>query len=180
MSGEGGVLECTAKHRHLPCCYSGIMSHLPVLLQLAMTQRRDVVALKLLVLARILLLRFAHCEETGLDPRSRRRSRRFLLRRLINCLGHLALQLRFHFRSAHVVVHLLRFFSPLVALLRREGGVGGAFVCIEVGKGEFEGLALGLLGWGGVFGVSSAAVEGRGVEGSVGAGWEKRFSSRWC
>ena len=144
------------------------MSHLPVLLQLAMTQRRDVVPLKLLVLPRILLLCFAHCEEARLDPRSCRRPRRLLLRRLIHCLGHLALQLRFDFRSAHVVVHLLRFLAPLFALFGREGGVGGEFVRVEVGKGEFEGLALGLLGWGGIFWIFSAAVEGRGVQGSVG------------
>lgn len=44
------------------------MSHLPVLLQLAMAERREIIALILRILARILLLQFAHGKEPGLYP----------------------------------------------------------------------------------------------------------------
>ena len=145
------------------------MSHLPMLLQLAVGQRRDVVAFKLLVLARILLLVFPHCEEPGLDPPLRHLLARRLLRRLVDGLGDGALELGFHCGTGHVVVHLLRFFAPLLLVLGREGSVAGVFLVVEVGEGEFEGLALGFLRGGGVCWVLTTVVEGRGVEGSVGA-----------
>ena len=63
------------------------MSQLPVLLQLAMTQRRDVVPFKLLVLARVLLLVFPHCEEPRLYPPWRHLLTWRLLRRLVDRLG---------------------------------------------------------------------------------------------
>ena len=50
-----------------------------------------------------------------------------------------------------MVVHLLGFFAPLLTLFRGEGIVGGAFVRVEVGEGEFEGLAFGFLEGGVVF-----------------------------
>ena len=145
------------------------MSHVPMLVQLGVGQRRDVVALKLLVLARVLLLVFPHCEEPGLDPPLRHLLARRLLRRLVDGLGDGAVELGFHFGTGHVVVHLLGFFAPLLLVLRREGSIAGAFLVVEVGEGEFEGLALGFPGGGGVFWVFSTVVEGRGVEGSVGA-----------
>lgn len=76
-----------------------------------------------------------------------------------------------------MVVHLLRFFAPLLAFFGREGVVGGAFVRVEVREGELEGLAGGFLGGGRVFWVLSAAGEGCGVEGLVGACEEDGFSS---
>ena len=145
------------------------MSDLPMLLQLVVGQRRDVVAFKLLVLARILLLVFPHCEKPGLDPPLHHRLSRRLLCRLVDGSGDGALELGFHFGTGHVVVHLLRFFAPLLLILGREGGIAGAFLVVEVGEGEFEGLALRFLGGGGAFWVFSTVIEGRGVEGSVGA-----------
>ena len=78
-----------------------------------------------------------------------------------------------------MVVHLLGFFAPLRALFKGEGIVGGAFVRVEVGEGEFEGLALGFLGGGGVFWVFSTALEGCGVKGLVGVSQREMVSSRW-
>ena len=153
------------------------MSHLPMLLQLGVGQRRDVVALKLLVLARILLLVFPHGEKPGLDPPLRHVLARRLLCRLVDGLGDGTLELGFHFGTSHVVVHLLRFFAPLLLLLGREGSVAGAFLVVEIGEGEFERLALGFLGGGGVFWIFSTVVEGRGVEGSVGAAEWMSFPS---
>ena len=50
-----------------------------------------------------------------------------------------------------MLVELLCFFAPLVALLGCEGLVGGALAGVEVGEGEFEGLAFGFLRGGGGF-----------------------------
>lgn len=73
-----------------------------------------------------------------------------------------------------MIVHFLRFVAPFLALFGGERGIDGAFVRVEVGEGEFEGLAF---GGEGVFSVSLTAVEGRGVKGSIGAG-EEDSSSR--
>ena len=67
-----------------------------------------------------------------------------------------------------MVVHLLGFFAPFLALFGREGVVGGALVRVKVGEGEFEGVAFGFFG-GRVFWVLLTAVRGRSVEGSIGA-----------
>ena len=144
------------------------MSHLPMLLQLAVGQRRDVVVLKLLVLARALLVVFPRGEKPGLDPPLRHGIPPPLLRRLVDGLGDGGVELGFHFGPGHEVVDLLRFFAPLLLVFGREGGIGGAFIVVEVGEGEFEGLALGFLDGGGAFWVF-LTVEGCGVEGLVGA-----------
>ena len=79
-----------------------------------------------------------------------------------------------------MVVQLLRFFTPLLALLGRKRIVGGELICIEVGQGEFEGLASGFLGEGGIFQVSPAAVERRSVKGLVGTDEGEGFPLRLC
>lgn len=88
---RGGKETRTAEQRHFPRSYPSVVSYLPMLLQLAMTERRDIVALKLLIFARVLLLRFAHCKESRLYPLHDRSVRRYLCRCLVNGLRHHAL-----------------------------------------------------------------------------------------
>ena len=120
-----------------------------MLLQLAVAQRRDIVALEFRILPRILLLLFAHCEEASSNPLHSRLHMRHRFRCLVHGSRDQALELRFDLWTGHVLVHLLRFFAPLVALLGCEGLIGGALAGVKVGEGEFEGLAFGFLGGGG-------------------------------
>ena len=155
------------------------MSYLPMLLQLAVGQRRDVVVLKLLVLARTLLVVFPRGEKPGLHPPLRHGLAPRLLRRLVDGLGDGGVALGFHFGPSHEVVDLLRFFAPFLLVLGREGGIGGAFLLVEVGEGEFEGLALGFFGGGGAFWVF-LTVDGCAVESLVGAPEWVSFPSHCC